>query len=127
MLGKIAVVLFFLAAAALGQVRAEPIRDIADLRQLLSGNSLYGTYDGQHFRQQIRADGSLLVVVKGEQEILRASWFITPEGKYCERWPDHDSCFAIGRGEGNKLLVEGEGDVVIESHWQAGAIDLQFE
>lgn len=106
--------------------RAEWIGDIPELRALLAGNSLYGRYNDLQFRQVIHADGSLTVAIKGETGVHRANWFINEQVEYCETWPDHTSCFRVGRADGNRLRVQGRPEDRIESYWYAGEIDLDF-
>ena len=81
---------------------------------------------GQAFRQQIHADGQLVVSVDGEAEVLRATWYISDGGEYCERWPDHESCFRIGLADGNRLIVESDSEADIESWLHPGMIELDF-
>jgi hypothetical protein len=107
-------------------IAAEPISNSEELRKLISGNSLYGRYNGVEFRQQMREDGVLLVNVKGEKAVRKARWFINDSAQYCEEWPDHNSCFGIGYGDGDILEVLPQTPAQIESHLYRGAIPLGF-
>ena len=107
-------------------LRAEWIGDRAQLRALLAGNSLYGQYNDLQFRQIIHADGRLTVAINGESGLHHATWYISERAEYCETWPDHTSCFRVGRTDTNRLQVQGRPEDRIESYWYEGEIDLDF-
>ncbi len=112
---------------------AEFYTDGKALKQLLSGNSLVGTYNDLHFIQVLNTDGSLQVAVKGDKNILNATWFINEKTEYCEQWPDHTSCFQIGidnskptQNGGQRLKVKGKDNANIVSYLHQGAMPLTF-
>ena len=132
--------LIFIAQGAGAQsdfitVKSEFITDSTELERLLKGNSLIGTYNDLHFIQLLKPDGQLEVAVKGEETILKASWYINDKALYCEQWPDHISCFRIGidpnhsgnTKEGQRLLVEGTDEAKIVSFLHQGLIPLIFD
>ena len=69
----------------------------------------------------------LTVAINGETGLHRATWVVTDSAQYCEHWPDHTSCFRIGRTDSNRLRVLGKPGDKIESYWYEGEIDLDFE
>jgi len=107
-------------------LHAQWLGDEDRLRALLAGNSLYGRYNELQFRQVIHADGRLTVAIEGEAALYHARWFISENAEYCENWPDHTSCYRVGRTDSNRLLVEGKPEERIESYWYEGEIDLDF-
>ena len=125
---------FSLLCAVANPAKAEFIDDSNTLRNLLTGNSLVGTYNDLHFIQILKPDGHVEVAIKGETDILKAQWYVSENGEYCEQWPDHTSCFKIGidhsyaRNNKNvrRLLVKGQDDAKIDSYLHQGQIPLEF-
>ncbi|HEB26225.1 MAG TPA: hypothetical protein ENI05_00410 [Porticoccus sp.] len=116
-----------LSTLALHSAQADIITEPKALHQLLNGNSLAGSYNEMLFKQVLQTDGVVLVAIKGQPGILKARWFINDKAEYCEQWPDHLSCFQIGQGEGNLLIVKSKDDAKIVSRLFEGAIPLDFD
>ncbi|ARN75682.1 hypothetical protein [Oceanicoccus sagamiensis] len=112
---------------------AEFYTDPKALQQLLSGNSLVGSYNELQFIQTLNTDGTVMVAVKGEKTPHKAKWFINDKAEYCEQWPDHTSCFQIGLdgemakpGQKQLLKVKSHDDADIVSYLHQGIIPLTF-
>lgn len=117
------------------QAQQQPalLSDPEAVDRLLRGNSLYGRYDALVFRQYLRADGTALVNFIGAEKVHEVPWYINAKAEYCERWPDHESCFGIGLHPNQdpsapqQLLVKAGDKAKIQSFLYHGEIPLDMQ
>lgn len=76
---------------------AEPTTPSAqEFKQLLTGNSLVGKWEGRHYHQYFNADGTTIYKARNE-EPSTGKWRIKSGGQFCSTWPgvptDVETCY----------------------------------
>lgn len=67
-----------------------------DLQELLSGNSIEGTWDGRPYQQYFSRNGSTVYQETGNLK-RSGRWRIDSHGEYCSVWPpfSHEACYQV--------------------------------
>jgi len=116
-----------LLTALSGSVVAGDYLDSAAIRDLVTGNSLHGDYDGSQFKQNFHADGTVVVFIAGDQ-VYNVNWIANERDEYCEYWGDEWgwSCFKFQEPVNGKLTAVkvGEEKSVYTWNLEKGFIDI---
>jgi hypothetical protein len=101
--------------------------DSAAIRDLVTGNSLHGDYDGSKFKQNFHADGTVVVFIAGDQ-VYNVNWIANERNQYCEYWGEEWgwSCFKFQAPVDGKLTAVKVGDEKSVYTWnlEPGFIDI---
>ena len=105
--------LFSLAAAAVDLGNAEPPTQ-QQLRDLLSGNTLAGEWDGRRYTQHFAANRTTRYR-EGDGAVTQGTWRITADGLYCSVWPPSptEACYVV-LVDGDRILWKS-GDRIFPS------------
>ena len=104
------VVSIFLASSAL----AEPISvPASDIKELLSGNSIEGTWAGQKYKQFFDTSGSTTYAQKGSRETF-GKWRINEQKNLYESWWER------GGWSGYGVIRDGE-----KLYWTSSGLEPQ--
>ena len=116
-----------LIAGLSGTAVAEEYLDAAAIRDLVTGNSLHGEYDGNQFKQNFHADGTVVVFIAGDQ-VYTVNWIANERDEYCEYWGEEWgwSCFKFKPPVDGKLTAVKVGDEKSVYNWnlEQGFIDI---
>ncbi|MEM7293627.1 MAG: hypothetical protein AAF420_09590 [Pseudomonadota bacterium] len=105
---------YALFALAVSTVQADTPPDNAlapsanELTQLIAGNSTYGNWAGQSYKQYFDSNGTTRYDEEGRRP-SSGTWRIKANGQYCSIWPPstNETCY--------NLVVTGE-----DIYWQSG-------
>lgn len=116
-----------LIATVSGGVLADDYLDSAAIRDLVTGNSLSGVYDGNQFKQNLHADGHVVVFIAGDK-VYDVNWIANERDEYCEYWGEEWgwSCFKFKQPVDGKLTAEKVADENAIYTWDlsSGFIDI---
>ena len=103
-----------LAALLCGAAQAMELGDArtptqAHLKQLLSGNTLEGNWDGRPFIQHFAENGTTRYREDGG-ETSHGTWRVIDNGQYCSIWPPfpRETCYDV-LVKGNNILWKSGG------------------
>lgn len=106
---------------------ADEYLDAAAIRDVVTGNSLHGDYDGSKFKQNFHADGYVVVFIAGDR-VYNVPWIANDRDQYCEYWGTEWgwSCFKFKAPVDGKLTAVKVGDEKSVYNWnlEAGFIDI---
>ena len=106
--GPILTAMLSLPVAAIAGFDEATPPDQAQLQELLSGNTMYGTWAGRPYQQYFSPNGATRYQEDGSPETV-GSWQINERGQYCSVWPP------AGRWVCYNVRVDGN-----EIYWQSG-------
>jgi hypothetical protein len=116
-----------LMAGVSGTAIADDYLDSAAIRDLVTGNSLHGDYDGSQFKQNFHADGHVVVFIAGDK-VYDVNWIANERDEYCEYWGDEWgwSCFKFKQPVDGKLTAVKVTDDKAVYTWNlsSGFIDI---
>ena len=106
---------------------ADDYLDAAAIRDLVTGNSLHGDYDGSQFKQNFHADGNVKVFIAGDR-VYNVNWIANDRDEYCEYWGEEWgwSCFKFKAPVDGKLTAVKVDDEKSVYTWnlEQGFIDI---
>ena len=116
-----------LVAGLSGTAVAGDYLDSAAIRDLVTGNSLHGDYDGSKFKQNFHADGTVVVFIAGDK-VYNVNWVANDRDEYCEYWGEDSgwSCFKFKQPVDGKLTAVKVADEKSVYTWnlEEGFIDI---